>query len=75
MFCSECKKQGLKSEIYIGGSFTTNMFVNPFYDEEGKYHIHDINTTATNYVCSNGHKWVELKHCRCPQPNCGFNKD
>lgn len=37
----------------------TLMCANPYYDENGKYHHNDPNTTTTYYNCSNGHQWTE----------------
>ena len=57
MLCPECKKNGQKSKVYPGPSFTTATYYPPFYDEEGRFHRHDGNTTVTNYECSNGHNF------------------
>lgn len=58
MICPECEKQGLRSRINIGSGSTTAMWCPPFYDEDGRFHNHDSNTTTTNYWCSRGHHWV-----------------
>lgn len=52
-------------------SMTTAMYCQPFYDEDGKYHHHDANTTTTEYRCSNGHQWTERTtgNCWCGWPN------
>lgn len=70
MICPECKKQGLKSKVYPGSSTRTLMYCPPFYDEEGRYHHHDSNITATEYSCSRGHKWTEetTGSCWCGWP-------
>jgi len=70
MICLECKKKGLKSQVYPGVSSTTLLYCQPFYDEKGRYHDHDANTTTTEYSCSNGHKWVEKTtgSCWCGWP-------
>ena len=65
MICSECKKLGLKSQVFLGGSTVTLMYCQPFYDEDGNYHHHDSNTTTTSYSCSQGHKWTESCKGRC----------
>ena len=72
MICPECKRQGLKSRVYVGTSSVTLMYSAPFYDEEGKYHDHDPNTRTTSYSCSNGHKWVESS---CGSCWCGWPKE
>ncbi len=65
MICPECSKEGQKSTVYPGGSLRTCMNFNPFYDQDGKYHLHDANTTTTNYRCSNGHAWIESRRGSC----------
>lgn len=59
MKCPECIKEGKKSNVYPGMSTTTLMKIFEYYDEEGKYHYSNPNTTTTYYSCSNGHKWSD----------------
>lgn len=67
MKCPECEKAGLKSTIYDpGGGFSTAMFVQRYYDEDGKLHIHDPNYTSVIYECSNGHEWDGARKNKCP---------
>ena len=70
MICKECKAEGNKSQVYPGHGSTTAMWVQPFYDEDGKYHHHDGNTTTYSYSCSNGHEWTEssIGSCWCGWP-------
>lgn len=70
-FCSRCLYQGKKSKITIGLSTKTLAYYPPFYDEQGKYHDHDANTTTTEYSCSNGHNWTESStgSCWCGWPD------
>jgi hypothetical protein len=65
VICQECKKEGKKSRVYVGGGMTTLMGVSSFYDEEGRYHMHDPNTTTTDFSCSNGHRWTESRRNPC----------
>ena len=67
MICPECIKAGLKSMVYVGGSSSTLMMYDHYFDEDGKEHFHNPNTTTTSYSCSQGHKWVEgtLSKCWC----------
>lgn len=72
MICQECKKQGNTSKVYGGNTgFVTAMAVHSYYDEEGREHFHDPNTTTINYHSSNGHKWLESHKglCWCGWPN------
>lgn len=70
MICPECKKQELKSKVYTGPGLTTLMWCPPFYDEDGKFHNHDGNTTTTPMNCSNGHNWTHesIGSCWCGWP-------
>ena len=47
MKCSECITEGKKSQVNPGWSTVTAMYCAPYYDEDGKYHNHDRNTTTT----------------------------
>ncbi len=71
MKCPQCISEGSKSFVNLGGSLSTLMCSDPFYDEDGKYHNHDPNTSVSHYACSNGHKWTELSKpsCWCGWPN------
>lgn len=71
MICPECQKQGLRSRVTPGPIVTTLMYCPPFYDEDGKYHSHDANSSSTSYSCSNGHCWTEVSQptCWCGWPD------
>lgn len=71
MLCPECRKKGLRSVVTVLGNSVTLMFVNSFYDEEGRRHDHDTNTRTTAYTCSNGHRWREQRREPCW---CGWGK-
>ena len=60
--CPICKKEGLKSKVYVGGSMTTLVHCgNGHYDEDGIYHAPGkCNTTTTQYTCSNGHTFIKI---------------
>jgi len=65
MICPECRTEGKRSKVYPGASRRTQLFCPPFYDEDGKYHNHDRNTTRTQYSCSEGHHWEETERGEC----------
>jgi len=71
MICPECKKENKKSRVYLGSSFTTLMAPVPYYDEDGRLHVHDPNITTISYSCSNGHSWTVKKSGECW---CGWGK-
>ncbi len=72
MICEECKALGIKSNVYEGYSTCTAMYCQPYYDGDGKYHHHDMNTTNTNYSCSNGHTFHKS---HTPVWTCCENKE
>jgi hypothetical protein len=65
MICPQCREAGKKSRVYVGGNYTTCMYSPPFYDEEGRYHNHDPNSTTTDYTCSNGQSWQSVGKTGC----------
>jgi hypothetical protein len=66
MKCLTCLEEGRKSTITPHGGSTICMGFSPYYDEEGKYHSHDPNTSSFWYSCSNGHEWGESSYRACP---------
>lgn len=70
MKCPRCVGEGKRSQVYAGGGFSTLVACQPFYDEDGIYHSHDLNTQTWNYSCSNGHRWTVSGTSKCP--NCNF---
>ena len=65
MICPTCEAAGQKSVVTEGPSMSTAMHCPPFYDEEGKRHVHNSNTRRTDYSCSRGHRWTESHKGRC----------
>jgi hypothetical protein len=57
MKCPTCEAQGTRSIVYVGPSTTTTLSGQVFYDEDGRFHMHDPNTTTSEYNCSLGHRW------------------
>jgi hypothetical protein len=57
MICPVCKKEGTTSRVVRGHSSSTLVHYEGYYDEQGKYHSDDPNTTTTDYKCSNGHRF------------------
>jgi len=70
--CPVCIEQGLKSLVNVGHGTTTLMHCQPYYDENGKHHHHDRNTSTSNFSCSNGHSFTVSRQGSCW---CGWNKD
>ena len=65
MICEQCKSEDKKSNVSIGMTTVTAMCPIPYYDENGYYHHHDSNIRTINYLCSNGHSWVEKSSGKC----------
>lgn len=70
MKCPACTSEGKRSRVYPGVSSSTLMWCAPFYDEDGRYHHHDMNTTTTSFSCSKGHRWIESAKGSC---SCGWS--
>lgn len=73
MKCPVCKEKELKSNVYPGGCSITCVYFQPFYDEDGNYHVHDGNTRTQGFSCSLGHSWVEYSYGSCP--SCDFGHE
>lgn len=69
MKCPQCSKDGLKSIVYVRYNISTALNWNAFYDEEGKYHVHNPNIHTQYYGCSRDHIWSEESQGKCP--TCG----
>lgn len=71
MKCPECQKDGEKSKVYVPTcGMRTLMGWQSFWDEDGNYHSHDLNTTTTIYSCSRGHEWTVKSKDPCQVPGC-----
>lgn len=71
MKCPVCIQENLESTLKESCGTTTAAGYAHFYDEDGKYHCHNGNTTAWDYECSNGHRFSTLSEGSCW---CGWNK-
>lgn len=74
MKCPKCVVEGKKSYVFEDGGWTTLVYCAPYYDEEGEYHVHDMNTSTWNFHCSEGHSWAESSGHQCPNPKCDWGK-
>ncbi len=70
MKCRECTKEDHQSRVIVGPTYTQLMAIQEHYDEDGVYHIHDLNERTTEYRCSRGHVWSEKSTHQCP--NCDW---
>ncbi len=68
--CPECVKEGKTSRLYSEqGGATTDMAWECYYDEKGRYHMHNPNSKSWFYKCSNGHSVCVSKLSGCK--SCG----
>lgn len=65
MKCEQCVKDGKRSTVTPGTSYRTAMWCPPFYDADGAYHNHDLNSTTTEMRCSEGHSWIVTMSGSC----------
>jgi len=59
-FCPACQDSGWKSCVYEGPCYTTLIYIQPYYDENGNYQYNNPNTTTCQWWCSKGHYWSEV---------------
>ena len=57
--CPICKKEGLRSGVFLLGCMRTLMATNLYYDEDGKLNFDDPNITTCRYRCSRGHEFCD----------------
>lgn len=72
MKCPKCAEANERSRVYVGGTFSTAMMFNAFYDEDGVYHSHDPNVRTTQYSCSRGHHWSVESAPECSVEGCAW---
>ena len=66
MRCEQCKVDGLRSTMRSGGSSMTLMGGHEYYDEGGRFHVHDPNITTTSWKCDYGHVTLQKSTHKCP---------
>jgi hypothetical protein len=72
MKCPACVEEGKTSKLPSPSYFSsTSMGFDDYWDEEGKRHHHDPNSSWTNMTCTQGHTLFYHLESHCP--NCDFN--
>lgn len=67
MRCPFCVEAGMRSTLEADAWGTsTAMFVQSYYDYDGKFHRHDPNSHSQGYRCSYGHRWAQVSRDPCP---------
>ncbi len=65
--CPFCRDEGERSTVEIPTEFYVTLLpAYSYYDEDGAWHLHDPNGSASNWWCSRGHGWAETTYSRCP---------
>lgn len=74
MKCPECERTGRQSKLYMPDSyFSTAMGGSEtYYDEEGQYHHHEVNSSSGQGHCSNRHTLNVVLSTKCQTPGCGY---
>ena len=71
MKCPACVEEGKVSRWYPPEWWSsTSMGFSTYYDEEGRYHSHDPNSSWSSASCSNGHRFFVQQGNRCS--NCDY---
>lgn len=66
ILCKTCWAGGQKSKVYPTFHESGGKEGVVFYDENGKYHVHETSEKYTKYTCSNGHTWEGVEeHRKC----------
>jgi len=66
MICVLCRNENKKSRVYVMDvQYDSKEAQDRFFDEDGKWHVHDPNPTNTTYHCTNNHEWTEVKYAKC----------
>ena len=72
MICPKCEKEYFLSKVIVPSSgLTTAMCDHDFYDENGKFHHHDMNGMSRTFHCTEGHTGTIVTYQECW---CGYNK-
>jgi hypothetical protein len=73
MKCSACQALKLRSRVELRpGIETTAMGGSErYYDEDGRWHVHDVNWLTERFTCSAGHAWTVRSRTRCPEGDFG----
>jgi hypothetical protein len=71
-FCRECAAENQKSIVFVIPDPPEKYphMLHLFYDEDGRYHVHDWRVREFTFKCNRGHWWVDsaaLPDC----PTCG----
>jgi hypothetical protein len=69
VLCPQCQEARQVSQVYDAGSSQTAIGHRPYWDEQGRRHVHNPNRIRWSFRCTNGHSWTEDERFECP--TCG----
>lgn len=72
MICPQCEKAGVRSQVFLHNAVRTMNDYPTFFDENGRLHHHDANTTTAVYRCSRSHRFETRESGKCW---CGWKGD
>ena len=72
--CPVCQLEGRLSTVslmasgleFIETTAYTRLPTEAYWDEQGRFHVHDSNVTTVTYRCSHGHPFYQLHQSPCP---------
>ena len=65
--CPYCADEGKRSSLYPPAYYyMTAMMTHPYYDEDGRRHLHNSNTSSGTWRCSRDHTWTRSVRPGCP---------
>lgn len=75
--CEHCEAAGRPHKVIDLGQRSTAMHPNPYWDEDGRYHVHDRNHVTRTFQCRRCYyTWHETTYTQpCPSPTCDFGKE
>lgn len=72
--CPECgSKAKTPNHVFKNVKKSGIVYAEPFFDSEGRMHVHDPSKFRNNFVCAKGHEFELMR--RRPCPTCGENWD
>ena len=65
ILCNSCWMGGQTSKVYPEFPPQIHTSENIFYDEDGRFHVHEKLSASTKYRCSKGHTWTLQVQGQC----------
>lgn len=72
VLCKSCWAGGQLSKVFVQFYQAPLGEGTCYYDEDGRYHVHDGKEHKTQYKCTRGHEWTDTESTACW---CGWKED